>query len=90
MHVTSLRRRRAADTLYDFVTCSAELLASDDEPRRRHLEDRLQALFVDLRDTPAFDVFTIRGTALRAMLHDGDPSLPVLAVASNHPSGPAW
>lgn len=81
MNVSSLQRRRRAEAVYDFVTGSAELLASDDEFRRRDLEDRLLAMLPMLRQTPLFDVFAIRNPALRAMLDDSDepPPAPVPA-----------
>lgn len=92
MNVSSLQRRRHADTLYDFVTCSAELLASHDESRRRELEDRLLAMLPEVQAMPVFEVFTVRNRALRAMLDDSDdaPSLPVLARANNPPVYQAW
>ncbi len=92
MNLISLRKRQQADSLYDFITCSAELLASDDEPRRRDLEDRLLALLPKLRRTPLFDVLAVRDPALRAMLDDsGDaPPLPALHAASNHPAYRAY
>ncbi|HET7266773.1 MAG TPA: hypothetical protein VFJ15_01565 [Oleiagrimonas sp.] len=70
MNVLSLQRRKHADTLYEFVTCAAQLLASDDEVRRRDLERRLQAMLPRLRGTPALEVLQIRDPALRAMLNE--------------------
>ncbi|HET8555002.1 MAG TPA: hypothetical protein VFL78_09270 [Rhodanobacteraceae bacterium] len=92
MNVSSLQRRRRADTLYDFVTCSAELLASHDECRRRELEDRLLAMLPEVQATPVFEVFTVRNPALRAMLDDNDHDspLPVLPAADNPPIYQAW
>ena len=88
MTVLSLQNRRRADVVYDFVTCAAELLASNDEMRRRDLEDHLLAMLPKLRQTPLFDVFVIRNPALRVMLDDSDdaPPLPALLAASNHPT----
>lgn len=92
MNVSSLQRRRRADTLYDFVACSAELLASHDELRRRELEDRLLAMLPEVQATPVFEVFTVRNPALRAMLDDNDDDspLPVLFAVDNPPIYQAW
>lgn len=70
MNVLSLQRRKQADTLYEFVTCAAQLLASDDEARRRDLERRLQAMLPRLRGTSVLEVLQVRDPALRAMLED--------------------
>lgn len=92
MNLISLRKRQQADSLYDFVICAAELLASDDESRRRELEDRLLAMLPKLRQTPLFDVLVVRDPALRAMLDDSDnaPPLPARLAASNHPAYRAY
>ena len=80
MNVLSLQRRKQADALYEFAACAAQLLASDDEMRRRDLERRLQAMLPQLRDTSALEVFQIRDPALRAMLDDSsEPSPPLLS-----------
>lgn len=73
MNVMSLQRRQRADAVYDFIAYAAELLASDDESRRRHLEGRLLGMLPDVRETPIFHVFVVRNPALRAMLDDDAP-----------------
>lgn len=92
MNVSSLQRRHRADTLYDFVACSAELLASHDEFRRRELEDRLLAMLPEIQAMPVFEVFTVRNPALRAMLDDNDDDSPppVLSAVDNPPIYQAW
>lgn len=76
MNVTSLQRRQRADAVYEFILCAAELLASDDESRRRHLEGHLLAILPGVRETPIFKIFVIRNPALRAMLDDDNEPLP--------------
>ncbi|HET7662074.1 MAG TPA: hypothetical protein VFK31_00405 [Rhodanobacteraceae bacterium] len=90
MNVSSLQRRRHADALYDFVTCSAKLLASHDECRRRELEDRLLAMLPEVQATPVFEVFTVRNPALRAMLDDDDGASPLPFLLAHHPIYPAY
>lgn len=88
MNVMSLQSRHRTDAMYDFVNCAAELLASDDEVRRRHLEDRLLGMLPDVRETPIFSVFAVRNPALRAMLDDDDEPAPTFT--DQHPACQAF
>lgn len=72
MTVIDLGRRRRLAATQAFVDDARRLLASDDEARRRQLEDRLLALLPQLRAAGVLDVFQVRDPALRRMLEDCD------------------